>query len=121
VVVARVGVRVPLGPGSVVPKLEEPEPTRLAHDLAADLLADLAGECREHGLRFLPPAAWQHVQALIVEHEHLAVLAYEHRAGGNDELERRLFLSKETRKDERGHTPNDISGRDRDQLVNLAQ
>jgi len=70
----RYGYACPLGPGSLVPKLEEPERTRLAHDLAADLLADLAAQRREHGLRFLPAAAGQHVQALILEHEHRTVL-----------------------------------------------
>ena len=92
-----------------------------AKSAQADLLADLACQGREHRLRLFPPSAGQNVRALILEHEHLAVLRNEHRASRHDQLERRLLLGEETRKDKRRHTPNDVSSRDRDQLVDLAQ
>src|SRR5437667_10417330 len=111
VVVARIRVRMPLRSRSVVAKLKEPEGLRLADDRAADLLADLAGEGLEHGLRLLPPTPGQYVRAVVVEHEDFAVRRGEDRADRDDELERRVSVGKKARENERGYSPNDVPGR----------
>ena len=121
VVVARIRVRMPLRSRSVVAKLKEPEGLRLAHDRAADLLADLAGEGLEHVLRLLPPTPRQHVRALILEHEDHAVLRREHRANRDDQLKRRLLIGEEARENERGYSPNDVPGRYGNQIPDPAQ
>jgi hypothetical protein len=110
-----------LGSGPIVTELEEPERPGLADDVAADLLTDLAGEGHEYRLRRLPASSREDVRALIVENEHLAVVVHEHRARRHDQIERRLHRGEETGKDEGRHTPDDVSGRDRDEALDLGQ
>jgi hypothetical protein len=67
--VARIGVRVTLGPRPVVAKLEEPERPRLADDRAADLLPYLTRQSGEKRLGSLPVSARQDVGTVLIEHE----------------------------------------------------
>ena len=119
--VARIRVEVALRLRPLVAKLEEPEWSGLADDRAADLLAYLANQGVEDGLRSLSTTARQNVRAVLVEYEDRPTWPGQDSAGRHNELERRLLIGQKTREPERSDSPDHGTGRDRDELVYPAQ
>src|SRR5712691_517000 len=104
VVVARIWYGCPSGLGPSFRSSKNPSSRGTPRRSQANLLADFA-----------------YVVALIVEHEHPAILPSAHRAGRHDELKGRLLIGEKAREHEQGHTPYDVPRRDRDQVVDSAQ
>ena len=110
-----------LRPRPLVAKLDEPEKSRATNDRAAHLLPDLTRQGVEDGLRSLPASPRQDVRAVLVEREDRPTRPCEDRARRDDELERWFLIGEVAREEERSHSPDDVPGGDRGQIVYFVQ
>jgi hypothetical protein len=106
---------------SLVSELDEPDRPRLTDDRTADLLAYLARQGIKDGLRSLSMSTRQDVWTVLFEHEDRPVKPGEDRSRGHNELKRRLLIGEKAREEEPGHSPDDISGGNRGQVVYFGQ
>ncbi len=61
------------------------------------------------------------MRTVFVEHENRVPRPGEDGSRRDDELERWFLIGEKAREEETGHSPDDIPGRDRSQVVYLAQ
>jgi hypothetical protein len=104
-----------------VAKFDEPKRSRVAHDRATDFFTDLADQRVEYGFPSLSMSARQDVRTVLFENEDRPVGPSEDRARRHDELKRRLLIGEKAREEEPGHSPDDIPGGNRGEVVYFGQ
>jgi hypothetical protein len=119
--VPRVGIWIILRLRSVVSELDESDRPRLTDDRTADLLAYLARQGIKDRLRSVAPSTGQDMWTVFFKHEDRPTRPGEDRARRHDELKRRLLIGEKTREEEPGHSPDDIPGGNRGQVVYFGQ